>query len=49
MAELVYSQGMPQINHLERKRTITLQVTPPKTVPIQDAMDKIEKALTSLV
>ncbi|WP_163337635.1 efflux RND transporter permease subunit [Desulfopila sp. IMCC35008] len=45
VAELVYSQGMPQINHLERKRTITLQVTPPKTVPIQEAMGTIENSL----
>lgn len=45
VAELVYSQGMPQINHLERKRTITLQVTPPKDVPIQDAMNTIENGL----
>ncbi len=41
MAELVYSQGMPQINHLERKRTITLQVTPPGNLPLQSAMDII--------
>ncbi|SHO47152.1 efflux RND transporter permease subunit [Desulfopila aestuarii] len=45
VADLVYSQGMPQINHLERKRTITLQVTPPKTVPIQEAMDTIQNNL----
>ncbi|MBL0381431.1 MAG: efflux RND transporter permease subunit [Desulfofustis sp. PB-SRB1] len=37
VAELVYSEGMPQINHLERKRTITLQVTPPDEVPLQTA------------
>ena len=33
---------MPQINHLERKRTITLQVTPPKDLALQTAMDIIE-------
>ncbi len=43
VADLVYSQGMPQINHLERKRTITLQVTPPKDLPLQSAMDILEK------
>ncbi len=42
VAELVYSQGMPQINHLERKRNITLQVTPPKDMPLQTAMTIIE-------
>lgn len=45
VADLVYSQGMPQINHLERKRTITLQVTPPKEVPIQAAMNTIQDKL----
>jgi len=45
VADLVYSQGMPQINHLERKRTITLQVTPPKNVPIQAAMNTIQSKL----
>lgn len=45
VADLEYSQGMPQINHLERKRTITLQVTPPKNVAIQDAMITIQKGL----
>ncbi|MBU8848639.1 MAG: efflux RND transporter permease subunit, partial [Desulfobacterales bacterium] len=29
VAGIKYGQGMPQINHLERNRTITLQVTPP--------------------
>jgi len=45
VAQLEYSQGMPQINHLERKRTITLQVTPPKDIPIQTAMETIENGL----
>jgi len=45
VADLVYSQGMPQINHLERKRTITLQVTPPKEMPIQAAMETIQNKL----
>ncbi len=42
VADIVYSESMPQINHLERKRTITLQVTPPKTLPLQQAMQIIE-------
>ncbi len=45
VAGLVYSQGMPQINHLERKRTITLQVTPPEAVTLQDAMNTIQNDL----
>lgn len=42
VASLDYPQGMPQINHLERKRTITLQVTPPTDLPLQSAMETIE-------
>ncbi len=42
VAALVYTESMPQINHLERKRNITLQVTPPKDLPLQQAMEIIE-------
>lgn len=45
VADLKYSQSMPQINHLERKRTITLQVTPPDEVPLQTAMEIIQNEL----
>jgi HAE1 family hydrophobic/amphiphilic exporter-1 len=47
LATLVYTQGMPQINHLERKRTITLQVTPPKDLPLQSAMDIINNEVVA--
>jgi HAE1 family hydrophobic/amphiphilic exporter-1 len=43
VARLEYDQGMPQINHLERKRTITLQVTPSDELPLQSAMEIIEQ------
>ena len=42
VARLEYGQGMPQINHLERKRTITLQVTPPGDLALQSAMETIQ-------
>ncbi len=42
IASLVYSQSMPQINHLERKRTITLQVTPSNEMALQKATEIIE-------
>jgi HAE1 family hydrophobic/amphiphilic exporter-1 len=34
--------GITQIRHLERQRTITLQVTPPFTIPLQEAMEIID-------
>jgi len=49
VAELVYDQGMPQINHLERRRTITLQVTPPAELPLQDAMAIIEHEVVDVL
>lgn len=42
VAAISYGEGMPQINHLERDRTITLQVTPPADLPLQAAMESIE-------
>jgi HAE1 family hydrophobic/amphiphilic exporter-1 len=43
VADLKYSSGMTQINHLERKRNITLQVTPPEDVPLQEAVSLISE------
>jgi HAE1 family hydrophobic/amphiphilic exporter-1 len=42
VADLQYSSGMTQINHLERKRNITLQITPPDNIPLQEAVDILE-------
>ena len=45
VARIEYDQGMPQINHLERDRTITLQVTPPSDLALQTAMELIENEI----
>lgn len=42
VAKLEYSSGMSQINHHETKRNITLQVTPPDGIPLQEAVELIE-------
>jgi len=42
LASMEQTTGMAQIRHLERNRTITLQVTPPLEVPLQAAMESIE-------
>jgi len=42
VADMQYSQGMMQIDHLERKRNIKLEVTPPEDIPLQEAMEIIE-------
>ncbi|MFN2353028.1 MAG: efflux RND transporter permease subunit [Desulfopila sp.] len=48
VADLEYSESMPQINHLERKRNITLQVTPPKDLALQQAMESIGGIVNSM-
>jgi hydrophobic/amphiphilic exporter-1 (mainly G- bacteria), HAE1 family len=42
LADLERTTGITQIRHLERKRTISLQVTPPFSVPLEQAMEIIE-------
>jgi HAE1 family hydrophobic/amphiphilic exporter-1 len=41
LSELERTTGITQIRHLERQRTITLQVTPPFSIPLQEAMEII--------
>jgi len=42
LASLSHSSGITRIRHLERNRTVTLQVTPPLDIPLQSAMEIIE-------
>jgi HAE1 family hydrophobic/amphiphilic exporter-1 len=41
LSKLERTSGITQIRHLERQRTITLQVTPPFSIPLQEAMETI--------
>ncbi len=45
VASVRYGQGMTQVNHLERKRTVALQVTPPAEMPLEVAIDTIKNNL----
>jgi len=47
VAELEYDQGMMQIDHLERKRNIRLEITPPPHIPLQQAMEIIENKVVN--
>ena len=42
LASLENTTGMTQIRHLERKRTITLQITPPDDMVLQEALEIID-------
>ena len=49
LASMENTYGVTQIRHLERKRTITLQVTPPSDMPLQSAMELIQEELIPAV
>jgi HAE1 family hydrophobic/amphiphilic exporter-1 len=42
LSRLERTTGITQIRHLERQRTITLEVTPPESLPLQEAMEIID-------
>ena len=41
LADVQLSSGPEQINRRERQRAITIQVSPPETIALEDAMDRI--------
>jgi HAE1 family hydrophobic/amphiphilic exporter-1 len=45
LATVTPATGTTEIRHLERQRTITLQVTPPTEVPLEQAMETIRGEL----
>jgi HAE1 family hydrophobic/amphiphilic exporter-1 len=47
LATLQRTTGITEIRHLERKRTVTLQVTPPFTLPLQEAMEIIQNKVVA--
>jgi HAE1 family hydrophobic/amphiphilic exporter-1 len=49
LSSLVRTSGINQIRHLERNRTITLQVTPSLEMPLQEAMEVIEGEVVPLL
>ena len=45
LADIRMSSGPEQINRRERFRAITIQVTPPATMPLEEAIDRIESEI----
>ena len=45
LSNLERTYGIPQIRHLERQRTVTLQITPPVQMPLQEAMEMIGNSI----
>ncbi|GAB4272786.1 MAG: efflux RND transporter permease subunit [Deferrisomatales bacterium] len=48
VARVRLTSGPEQINHVERQRTISLQVTPPETMALQAAMERIDAEVQGL-
>ena len=49
LARMQRTNSMNEIRHLERKRTVSLQVTPPMSMPLEQAMETIENNLIPAV
>jgi hydrophobic/amphiphilic exporter-1 (mainly G- bacteria), HAE1 family len=47
VAEISYGSGPEQINRRERLRTVTIQVSPPVTTPLEEAILTIEEEIVS--
>jgi HAE1 family hydrophobic/amphiphilic exporter-1 len=45
LSVLERTTGINRIRHLERSRTVTLQVTPPENIPLQSAMETVENEI----
>lgn len=42
LANIVVTSGPTQINHLERQRTVTLEIRPPDSIPLETALNKLQ-------
>jgi HAE1 family hydrophobic/amphiphilic exporter-1 len=47
VADVSLASGPEQINHRERERAITIQVTPPRTMALEEAMDRITDGIVA--
>ncbi len=47
LSKMQRTSGITQIRHLERQRTITLEVTPPSTMALQEAMEIINSKVVA--
>ena len=48
VARIDYTQGMTQIDRLEKKRTVRLEVTPSANIALQEAMETIDGIVSQL-
>lgn len=48
VADVTLTSGPEQVNHRERMRSITIEVSPPREMALEDAMNKISAILVNL-
>ncbi len=48
-ARIELASGPEQINHRERERTITIQVSPPPDIALEDAMQRIQSGIVDVL
>ena len=46
LADIVVTSGPTQINHLERLRTVTLEIIPPDALPLETALELLKTGVT---
>ena len=42
LANIIVTSGPTQINHLERQRTVTLEIRPPDEIPLETALNQLQ-------
>jgi len=47
IADVSLSSGPEQINHRERQRAISIRVSPPRTMALEDAMERIQNGIVA--
>lgn len=49
LADVIVTSGPTQIRHIERERTVTLQLQPPENIPLEEVIDELrEKVIAPL-
>jgi HAE1 family hydrophobic/amphiphilic exporter-1 len=49
LAKIVVTEGPTQIRHLERVRTVTLQIRPNSSIPLEVSIDKVKKEVMAVL
>jgi HAE1 family hydrophobic/amphiphilic exporter-1 len=47
LATIKMSSGPEQVNHRERQRAVTIEVSPPEDVPLEEALDRINSQIVT--